>query len=314
LLNVEIVDRQGRRAVTVGTIEGDRPLWRVVLCPQSPGNFRLHQVQLDAIVEPDGTTNLARLIDPEKIRGGFRLGVEVVDAMFVRHKPSAPAWELGPFQVGFDLKTEGPREAWELALRPGRVLDKATLASPKSSELLQYALPVLAEAHVSGQLSLEVDSWRVPLLTPKNCTGSGRLVIHRLEVEPGPLVRQLGEALGNSTPLRLVQDTTVPVSMADGRIHHRDLQFTLRNLTLRTRGSVGVDQTLDLVAEVEFPRDVVGNLPLLDAVWKLSIPIGGRLDRPEIDQAALRESGKELLRDALDGLLRRRMERQRPSQ
>ncbi len=311
LEQVEIVDRQGRRAVAVGTIDGDRPLWRVVLHPRSPGTFRLQQVQLDVIFEPDGTTNLARLIDRERLLNMPALGVEITDAMVLLHKPDVPVWQFGPFRVSYDFKTQGPPSGRELVVRPGRVLDKAVITSPKSSGLLKYALPVLADANVWGQLSLELDSWRMPLASPEKAVGSGRLVIHRLEVEPGPLIRQLADVLGNSTSFRLAQDATVPFSMADGRIHHRDLQFTLCNLTLRTHGSVGVDQTLDLVAEVEFPHDAISGLPLFDAMKKLSIPVRGTLDRPELDRTALRESNKDLLRNALDGLLRRRTERKK---
>jgi len=46
-------------------------------------------------------------------------------------------------------------------------------------------------------------------------------------------------------------------------------------------------------------------------VTMLSLPIRGTLDHPELDRTALRESNKDLLRNALDGLLRRRMERKK---
>lgn len=308
---LEVIDQQGRRAVSVATIDGDRPLWRLVMHRSSPGSFRLEKVQFDLILEPEGT-NFDRLIAIDRLRP-TTLGLEVVDAMLVIRKSGALAGQIGPFQVGMDIKAEGPPSERELVVRPGRVLDKATITSPSSSELLQYAMPVLAEANLSGQLSLEVDGWRVPFFTPEKASGSGRLVIDRLDVEPGPLVRQLCESLGYAASIRLTQAMAVPVSMSEGRIYHRDLKFTLRNLSITSRGSVGVDQTLALVADVEFPRNAATNLPLLDAVQKVSIPIRGTLDRPEVDRQGLRESGKDLLHDAIDGLLRRGLKRTKQS-
>jgi translocation and assembly module TamB len=179
--------------------------------------------------------------------------------------------------------------------------------------LLKYAMPVLAEANLSGEFSLDVDGWRVPLFAPEKASGSGRLVIDRLDVEPGLLMRQLSQSFGHPEAIRLAQAMAVPVSMADGRIHHRDLKFTLGNVTVTSRGSVGVDQTLALVAEVELPRSAATNLPLFDAVQRLSIPIGGTLDHPAVDREGLRASGKDLFRDAIDGLMRRGLKRSKQS-
>jgi hypothetical protein len=303
--NVEITDPQGRPAIRVGTIDGDRPLWRVVLHRSTPGTFRLQKVQVDVFTDPEGT-NLSRLIDRRRLRHAT-LGLELVDGVLVFHQPGASAWSLGPFQLTADLQDGEATGSRELVIHPGTLLSKATIAAPKSSDVLQYAMPVLAEANIAGQISLQIDGWRLPLETPEKSTGKGRLVIHQLDVEAGPLARTLGELLGNRAPLRLAQDTTVPFSMADGRIYHQDLRFGLQGVALCTRGSVGVsDQSLDVVAEVEFPRDPSKSRPLLDAVQKLSIPIRGTLTQPMLDRAGLRDSGKQMLRDALDGLLRRR--------
>jgi len=227
----------------------------------------------------------------------------------VIHKPGAPEWQFGPIQLAADIKADGPPAERELVVRPGPVLKRVAIAAPRSSGLLKYAMPVIADARVSGQISLELDGWRVPLAAPEKATGSGRLVIHHLDVQPGPLAVQLGEALRSSTAIRLAEEAVVPISMAEGRIYHRDLKFTLRNLLLVTRGSVGLDHTLDIVAEVELPREPGKNRPVLGAIQKLSIPIRGTLEQPLIDRTALRDMGKDMIRDAIEGLLRRRLER-----
>jgi hypothetical protein len=176
------------------------------------------------------------------------------------------------------------------------------------SDLMKYAVPLLAGANVSGRFSLELDQWRLPLDEPETGSGSGRLLIHRIEVEPGPLAYRLGEVLANPPTIELARETTVPFSLADGRIHHRDLKFTLRNVTLRSQGSVGLDQTLDLLVEVELP-EIGGDRPLLQALRKVSIPIGGTLEHPTIDRTALQQTGRDAVRGILEGLLRKGMQR-----
>lgn len=301
---VQITDAQGQQAIAVETIDGDKPLWRLALRHSSPGTFRLKNVRVDVIPGPQGS-NLVRLIAPEPSRRPVTIGVEIVDGLLALHRPDADPLEVGLFQLALDINDDPSRAPRELVIRPGTLLKNASIASPKSGDLLKYALPLLAESNVSGQFSLELDGWRVPFAAPEKATGSGRLMIHAIDVEPGPMVHRLAEVFQYPATIQLARDATVPFGMADGRISHQDLTFTLRNLTLRTQGSVGLDQTLDVVADVELPQ-LSANRPLLQSLRKVSIPIHGTLDRPAVDAVALQQSGLGMVREALDGLLRRR--------
>jgi len=92
--------------------------------------------------------------------------------------------------------------------------------------------------------------------------------------------------------------------MEDGRVHHSEFTFQLERLTIRTSGSVGVDGTLSMVAEMPMPAHLLGDRPLAAALARqtLKIPIKGTLAKPEVDgQALIRSLGESGL-DVLDEL------------
>ena len=95
--------------------------------------------------------------------------------------------------------------------------------------------------------------------------------------------------------------------MTGGRVHHRGLKFGLPNLSVSTHGSVGLDQSLDLVAEITLAGQLTGDRsgPAIDFLKgkTLAVPIQGTLSRPRVDVAGLGRSGLELLRAAVGELL-----------
>jgi hypothetical protein len=94
--------------------------------------------------------------------------------------------------------------------------------------------------------------------------------------------------------------------MRDGRVHHQGVDFGLSGVRVRTSGSVGIDQTLDLMAEVHV---VVSDKfkeqrPLLGALGGqvLRLPIGGTLEKPELNLKAFGQSAMGVLEGTLNEL------------
>ncbi|HAY80151.1 MAG TPA: hypothetical protein DCY79_10140, partial [Planctomycetaceae bacterium] len=96
------------------------------------------------------------------------------------------------------------------------------------------------------------------------------------------------------------------------RIYHRGMQFVGGGeVRIRTTGSVGLDQSLDLVAEI----------PVLDA-WadksdwlaglrgqSFRIPVRGTLTDPAVDSRALQQIGKQALQGTANRLLEQGIQR-----
>ena len=85
-------------------------------------------------------------------------------------------------------------------------------------------------------------------------------------------------------------------------------------LTIRTYGSVGLDQTLAITAEINAPLNRLGNIPVAAALRNrtIKIPIGGTLSKPKLDERALGRNIQDTVdrgvRDALEGELGRQLD------
>jgi hypothetical protein len=206
-------------------------------------------------------------------------------------------------------------EPMELHVGKGTGVERFQLTPAACSSALGYALPGLANVLAAeGQLSLVVESARVPLANPTAAEVEGRFVIHSGRVAPGPLVRELQVLLRVPAGANLARESIVPFRMANGRISHSNLELVFPDLTVRTHGSVGVDGSLDLVAEMPVPPKWVGGSTAgkVLASQTVRIPIRGTLSSPKLDEHALRSAfneaarqvGQEAIKQGLDKRLK----------
>jgi hypothetical protein len=321
--DIQISSPDGTPVVVVPSIRGNLPLWQYLLGGRDLGVLRMQQPRLNVVVREDGS-NLSQLVaeDPEQpgqpnSRPDVSLGVEIVDGSLTFRSQDAQApWDLEGFNLALALRSSAAAESGqpELVLQKGTVFDHAPITPEMCDDLLKYIAPVLAEVtEVSGEFSIELDDWRFPLEDPAKGEGSGRLTIHKIDVGAGPLVRALTTLLGLPASVRLADNSIVEFTMVDGRVHHRDLQFGIGRFQVHTEGSVGLDQTLDLVAEIPVPDKLLGfglveETRLFEAMQgqTLVLPIGGTLQEPKVDALKLGTSNLELLESLLRGLLERR--------
>lgn len=73
--------------------------------------------------------------------------------------------------------------------------------------------------------------------------------------------------------------------MTGGRIYHQGLVLQFPNLTMRTFGSVGLDDSLKLMVETSVPLAWLPKNGVTDAIrkQKMQIPVGGTLESPLLD-------------------------------
>lgn len=208
------------------------------------------------------------------------------------------------------LTTEPVVTLWpqpaELALPPGPLLEKVRISPEMCERGLKYIAPVLAGvAEAEGRFSVELDQCRLPLAEPAAGELAGRMTVHDVQVGPGALVRELAVLLSRPAAAKLSKESVVTFQMADGRIYHRDLELVFPDVTIRTHGSVGLDQTLSILAEMPVPPKWIGKNPLGAALkgQTIRLPIAGTLSRPKIDERALAKLSGQFLRDNAQGVL-----------
>ena len=314
--NIEVRSPAGEPTLVIAALEGDRPLWRCLFSPRELGNVRLQRPQVNLVAGRQGSnlTQVFSIGEPPTsaaVPPDVSMGLEIVDARFsFRGAPDAQPWSVEGLNLALNLQPSSTTESrlCELVVRPGSVFSHTPITPPMCRDLLKYIAPVLAEAtEVNGSLSIELDQWRIPLAAPQQAQGSGRLKVDSLRVAGGPLVRQISSVL-QLRPLEagLVDDSVVAFSMADGRVEHHGLKFHLGDVVVATHGSVALDQSLDMVADISLAGMPLGAGPQAQLLKSrpVSLPLRGTLSRPRIDAAALAISNRALLEGAVDNVLK----------
>ncbi|HID75559.1 MAG TPA: hypothetical protein EYP56_06125 [Planctomycetaceae bacterium] len=239
---------------------------------------------------------------------GFRFGPGRLDLALARGmlqvRPVNVAVNEGRLHLAPQLRFAGERT--ELVFPAGPLAERIRINPAMCAHFLQYIAPILAGvASAEGTFSIELDGCRVPLDDPASGDLAGRMIIHDVQIGPGPLIRQLAVALRRDKPAQLRRESVVEFRMVQGRVYHRGLELQFPDLTIRTYGSVGLDQSLAVLAEIPIPPDwKTGSR--LDAALRnqtIRIPIAGTLSRPTLDTAALERYQAELLGRAAQNLL-----------
>jgi hypothetical protein len=203
------------------------------------------------------------------------------------------------------------RSGYDLTFSKGKVIDRAKLTPAACADALGYALPAIARStQAEGLVSFDLDDNTIPLSDPDRATVRGKLTLHQVQVGPGPVVTEIATLFGaKQTKLTLADEQAVPVRLENGRVHHDGLSLTANGFTLRTTGSVGLDGSLDLLAEVPVPENAVAqvlknNPRIREAIAKkrFSVPVGGTIAKPKLDprafQDAVRRYAEEVAREA----------------
>ena len=192
----------------------------------------------------------------------------------------------------------------EVTLAKGKLVDHAKLTPQATAGAVGYALPAIANAgQAEGEISATIDDNRIPLGDFTQTNLKGTLVIHKATVGASPVVAEVAKLLGaGATTMTLANEETVPVQVANGRVHHQNFAVNIAGTTIHTSGSVGFDNTLDLVVDVPIPKDLpaLKNNPLLVkavAGKVVKVPVKGTLSKPTVDPKAFEQAVAALARD-----------------
>jgi translocation and assembly module TamB len=209
-----------------------------------------------------------------------------------------------------------------IELPRGPAIEAVELTPEVSAQALKFVAPVLNEVtRTSGQFSITLQGGQLPLANPLAADVAGQFQVHAVEMHPGPILQSLlgfaqqieGLAKGqipfaNGTqPVSLIkiENQAVEFRMVDGRVYHRGLQFTAGNVTITTRGSVGLDETLSMVAEIPMNAGLMGNNSKLKGMNtdSMQIPIEGTLKHPKLDPLAVEKLTASLIKNTTRNLL-----------
>jgi len=257
---------------------------------------------------------------------GFQLGAGELQASLTKGlldvQPLTVDCNEGRLRVAPQFKfAQEPRE---IAIAPGRVVDQVRLTPAMCTSLLQYIAPLLAGVTTAeGRFSIDLEGFRVPLWTPTAAAGAvvyaplnwpeaeiaGKLVVHSAQISPGYLIREIAQLLGYNNPAYLMRESAIPFRMTKGRIYHQQMDLALGDLTIRTYGSVGLDQSLSLKIEMPIPpkwqsQAVIGSVLKNQTI---TLPVVGYLHQPKIDHTAFDQLAKQFLQNATQNVMKNRI-------
>ncbi|MCC7083985.1 MAG: hypothetical protein IT427_03135 [Pirellulales bacterium] len=282
-------------ALAIDEIAGNSTLWNM-LTRGELGEFRVDAPQVFLQFDQDGS-NWERLI--KQFHGAPKLDrsikLNIVDAKILLQGPTSPApWSLDKINTHVDF-SPAIANSLGVPLITGdklALLHEAELTPELCNDLLKYIVPSLAGVTTaSGRVSLDIDKYSWPVGKPDAANLTGRLTLHSVEIGPGVVTSALAKAAWQGikipTSMTVAQNDTVEFWIENGRVHHRDFAFGLidwqPDRLVRTHGSVGFDQTLDLHMRAPIPGAAL--LPenaLRESLMKqeINVDFGGTLGQP----------------------------------
>ena len=244
----------------------------------SAGSIGLDE-SLDLQIDlPRVNANLQKMQEPIRCRvtGTVRdPKISVNDASLVIRFPGREQPVLDIDGVNLELTVDRSHTVPMLQVEPVVIFDRQRLTSETGHELLYLIAPTLGNvADVQGQVSLTLDELRLPLSesTDEWLSGlklSGQLQLHEiLTTVKTPLLTAMVKILTDmhgaeaSEIVRIAKDADVAFELRAGRLFHDGLQLGFpdlsANLLATSRGSVGIDRSLDL--ELRLPTSLIDTI------------------------------------------------------
>lgn len=222
-----------------------------------------------------------------------------LDTGWLRLDPIQCQVNQGQLHLQPSLRLEpGPLE---LHVAKGTVLQRAQITPAMCGSAVKYAVPALAGVtEGEGELSLVLNDCRMTLDDISKSHILGALQIHKARIGGTPLIRELSTLLvRRPAQVELRSGSQISFRMRDGWVEHRGLEIVFPELTVRTYGAVRMDGQLSMVAQFPIPPKWVGGRRIGKALENrvVSIPLGGTLENPRLDRAALRNELNRFLRD-----------------
>ena len=207
----------------------------------------------------------------------------------------------------------------QLILQQGPLVTNVDISQEVSETMLKYVAPMLAGAtRAEGKFSIDLEQVEMPFDQPEQARIQGRLTAHRLSVSPGPMMNQLvtlvrqiesltkrkqfrqASASSPNKSFLTMTEQEIEFLVVEGRVYHRNLEFLIDDVPVRSSGSVGFDQSLALEIEVPIQDKWIEREPALRGLagQSLKIPIYGTFQKPKINERAVADLSRQLLQGA----------------
>lgn len=198
-----------------------------------------------------------------------------------------------------------------------RILDKVQITQEMANKLLARIHPLfMGASQMRGAVDLDLAyfTWPLGKENLNDLEFAGSMYFHEVRLESSALLGSLLQALRIEETGLDLSDRQIQFVCREGRIETNPLRTNLSDSELVISGSLGLDKTIDYLAQVEVTERLVGG-DLYDYLegTVINVPIGGTLSNPDISartvQRALtdliNQAGQRKLEEAAGNLLKR---------
>jgi hypothetical protein len=252
---------------------------------------------------------------------GFSIGAGVVDAQLANGvvKLEPIKLDVSGGRVSFAPQLDLRQDPILLTIPGGTIAERVQITREMCHAWLKYVAPLVADTTaVEGELSITLNESSVPVSSLLGGKLQGVVELHSGQIGPGALATQylsLAEQVASILQRRQPRGVArqwvqlppqrIPFHVENGRVYHQGMHVMVDELRISTTGSVGLDQSLALVASVPIPDDWVAQDRWLSAFrgQTLQVPIGGTLSSPRLDAGAVDQLAKQLIGGAAGRLL-----------
>jgi hypothetical protein len=182
-----------------------------------------------------------------------------------------------------------------------------------TDKLLMYVNPVFANAvNVSGIANFNCERLAIPLAgaTKNDLEVTGTISVNRLRLEASDLLGQILSVAGASARGQDITINPTRFVLQDGFLRYDDMEMVVGDNPVNFGGVIGLDKSLKMTVTLPYTtRGRTVKVGEIEAGERISLPLRGTINRPELDlgkllEEQLKQQLKEKLQDALEELLK----------
>ena len=242
---------------------------------------------------------------------------EVGIPMGVKEGVAAVALKTTANQGRLDLpvRADFTRSAGEMSIKENTtVLEGLTLTDALAREVIARINPIFKDCVVSGgKVGYVSDHFQIPLEAEGGLALAidlaGELVFENVELSSSGFLQELLELLSVGRVALRLPDQKVKIAIKNGTILQDPLELRFREYRLLVSGTVKLDGTIDMIAELPVTRELVRSFGGSDEIYDLlkdeglRIPIKGTAGAPQYAGEFFRQNVNRLMKSAGKKLL-----------
>ncbi|TWT39387.1 AsmA-like C-terminal region-containing protein [Blastopirellula retiformator] len=292
---LQIRQREDKFTVSVPKMRNDVYFWQLIVNPRQLGNLEIIKPNLHFVIQKqedsliDSVASEPAPIDETKLTEALnrQVSIEIQDATLSANRPGGAEWKIEHFDLYGHLTPSTAEHGPLLQFDHIQAMHHFQLTEEMCDDLLKYAVPIMhGVTNVNGEASLRFEEWEFPLDNPKQGSGHGTLEIHHASLIAGPIVRSLTDALKIEPTVQIADNCQINFRLENGRVYHKGLEIGFPNCRVQTSGSVGLDDTLDILCVIPVPLDktLSEETPILKMLRgkTVRLKITGTLQEPQV--------------------------------